>query len=289
MSATAKILVYDGDCRMCTSFSRLAERRWLVGDATRRPVDGFEGDALVRLHEAGVHNEMAVIEEATGEIRTGYDGILWLMESGRLRWLTPLFRRGPLAWLCRADYRTIAYNRRILSPPARGIACACDPDLHVGFRWNFIGLCLAWMLLIGMASAFTFLDRAWWLGLGLPPAWLLVTLGARFSPPAQRLDYRGHTAFVGTLMTLPAALAGIVYVALALLWAADLAPAALARPTDVATPMLAAAWALALPLALRSLLGRLPRLGFPRWGAVLVALVFWTAPLGVGFGLWALM
>jgi predicted DCC family thiol-disulfide oxidoreductase YuxK len=289
MSASAKILVYDGDCRMCTSFSRLADRRWLVGDATRRPVDSFEGEDRVRLHEAGVHNEMAVIEEASGEIRTGYDGILWLMESGRLRWLAPFFRRGPLASLGRSDYRTLAYNRRILSPPARGMACACDPDLHVGYRWNFIALCLAWMLLIGVASAFTFLDRAWWLGLGLPPAWLLVTLGARFCPAAKRLDYRGHTAFVGTLMTLPAAMAGVIYVVLALLWAVGLAPAALAHPTAIAIPLLAAAWALALPLALRSLLGRLPRLGLPRWAAVVGALVYWLVPLGVGFALGALM
>jgi predicted DCC family thiol-disulfide oxidoreductase YuxK len=42
--SAAKILVYDGDCRMCTQFSRVAEKRWLVGAAERRPADSFDGD-----------------------------------------------------------------------------------------------------------------------------------------------------------------------------------------------------------------------------------------------------
>ena len=29
----SRILVYDGDCALCERASRLAERRWLVGEA----------------------------------------------------------------------------------------------------------------------------------------------------------------------------------------------------------------------------------------------------------------
>ncbi|MDF1700899.1 MAG: hypothetical protein P1V36_07045 [Planctomycetota bacterium] len=279
--AAPKILVYDGDCRMCTQFSRVAEKRWLVGDAERRAADSFEGDEAVRLAEAGVHNELAVIEPASGEIRSGYDGILWLMRSGSLGWLTPLFARGPLAWLGRTDYRTVAYNRRILSPVSRSVTCACDPDLHRGYRWTFIVLCAAWMTFVMTVAAWMLLGGQPWLGGGLLLAWGIVALPAAAFPTPRNLDHLGHTAFIATLMTLPMLAAVIVRALVLITWAAGWAPDLVDGPQDGALLFAASAWGLALPLALWGCLRRLPLLQHSRATALAAALVLWTVPLAV--------
>ncbi|MDA1196321.1 MAG: hypothetical protein O2894_14220, partial [Planctomycetota bacterium] len=198
-----KILVYDGACALCTRASRLVERRWLVGSAERRALEDFDADGQIALLAAGVHNEMAVLEPGTGAIRTGYDGILWLLGGGALRAFVPVIARGPLAWLGRHDYRTVAFNRRILSPPIHDMACACDPDLHRGYRWSFIVACLVWMAVLTGALAWLALGRSAWIGGALPLAWLLLAPAAVALPSPRGLDLLGHLAFVGAAMVLP--------------------------------------------------------------------------------------
>lgn len=280
-TATPKVLVYDGDCRMCTRFSRIADRRWLVGPAERRPADSFEGDTAVRLAEAGVHNELAVIDTATDEIRTGYDGILWLMRSGKLSWLVPLFARGPLAWLGRTDYKTVAYNRRIISPVKRGIACACDPDLHVGYRTLFIVLCVVWMALIMGVFAWTLLGGSWWLGAALPAAWALVALPGLGFPQPRNLDHMAHLAFVGTAMTLPALLAVVLRAVVLIVVGMGWWPGLLDDPTSGATWYVYGAWGLALPIALVGCIRRMPRTGLPLVMAIVAGLILWLAPVAL--------
>lgn len=280
-AGTERILVYDGDCRMCVAFSKLAERRWLVGEAMRRPADAFEGDLAVRLAEAGVHNELAVIDTAADRIRTGYDGILWLMRGGRLAWLAPLLARGPLAWLGRHDYKTVAYNRRIISPVKRGVACACDPDLHVGYRWLFIALCVAWMGLVTGAFAWLLLGGIWGLGLALPAAWAVVALPGLGFPRPRDLDHLAHLAFIGAGMTLPALAAVVVRAVMLILWGSGTLPDLLEDPADGARLFALVAWALALPIALRGAWRRLPRTGLPAGMAVLAGLILWLVPLAV--------
>lgn len=273
-----RILVYDGDCRMCTTFSKLADRRWLVGPAERRPADSFEGETAVRLAEAGVHNELAVIDTTTDQIRTGYDGILWLMRGGVFAWLVPLFARGPLAWLGRTDYKTVAYNRRIISPVKRGIACACDPDLHMGYRTLFIVLCVVWMALITGVFADTLLGGGWWLGMALPAAWSLVALPGLGFPTPRNVDHLAHLAFVGTAMTLPALLAVIVRAVVLIVEGAPWWPGALQDPASGSTAYVYVAWGAALPIALVGCLRRMPRTGLSVWMSVLAALILWVMP-----------
>ena len=281
MAPAPKILVYDGDCRMCTRFSRLAERRWLVGEAERRPADSFEGEDFLRLMEAGVHNELAVIEPGSGEIRTGYDGILWLMRGGIFAWLVPLFAHGPLAWLGRADYKTVAYNRRILSPVKRDVACACDPDLHVGYRANFIVLCVVWMALIMGVFAWTLLGGAWWLGAALPAAWCLVALPGLGFPTPRNLDHMAHLAFVGTAMTLPALLAVILRAIVLIVVGMGWWPGLLDDTQSGSAWFVYAAWGLALPIALVGCLRRLPRTGLEPWLAAVAGLILWSLPIAL--------
>ena len=141
----SKILVYDGDCSMCAWLSRRSVDLGLVSEEGRRPYQSFEGELALRMEEAGIRNEMLVLEPATGELRAGIDAFLWLVADSRWRPLGRLAALAPVRALLGIAYRTIAYNRRVLAPPPRGITCACDPDPHAGFRAFFVFVLLAFI------------------------------------------------------------------------------------------------------------------------------------------------
>ena len=294
---TPRTLVYDGDCSMCRKLSALAERRWLVGDARRLPHDAFEGETAERLTEAGIHNELAVIDDESGEIRSGYDGILWLLERGMLGWLFPLLRFGPVRWLLRHDYRLVAYNRRILAPPRRGVTCACDPDLHVGYRWAFIVVALLWTALFaGLGGALFWTELPFWpdfpLREGAPTGtwlagpivlagWLAAAAAAFLLPAERRLDHLGHMAWTFAAMALPLVLASFLALGgllLEFIGVLPFVPDVWYLEQGWPCWFGAIAWALALPIACISGLWRLPRLGFRKHTALLLALVSWFLP-----------
>jgi hypothetical protein len=76
--SSAKVLVYDGDCPMCDRASALAVRLF-PGRPARQPFQSFTGETAGRLDAAEIRNEMAVLDPATGEIRSGIPGFLWLL------------------------------------------------------------------------------------------------------------------------------------------------------------------------------------------------------------------
>jgi predicted DCC family thiol-disulfide oxidoreductase YuxK len=214
------VLVFDGDCSLCRSLARLLVRPALTGATSRRPFDAFEGDVAARLLAAGIHNEMAVLDEVSGEIRTGYAGILRVLGEGTLGWLARLLSLPGLRALGRALYRTVAYNRRVLAPtPPRAVACACDPDEHAGFRGLFLLASLALttscaLLLAAGLRRWSVEDTTRLPGVAWPlwfaGAWLLTSLLARGRAPAGRpLLPWCHAAWTQALGCVPLAALGL--------------------------------------------------------------------------------
>ena len=288
-----RILVYDGDCSLCTKLSTWATKRWLVGSVERRSHDSFTGEEAQRLTAAGIHNELAVLDRTTGEIRSGYDGIVGLLRGGRFAWLAPLLAWGPVHWLLRHEYRLIAYNRRIFAPPRHTAACACDPDLHRGYRWAFIAAALLWTGLFAALGGLLFLtqepllrDRpgggglGWLAGPCVLAGWMVAATAAWRLPAARRLDHLGHLAWIFAAMVTPLVAASILALAgLLLAVACPVGRDSWAMDPSVPLRIGAAAWGLALPVALVSCLRRLPRLGWTKRAALVTALGSWLLPL----------
>jgi len=266
-----KLVVFDGDCPLCQASNAALIRLRLAREEDSRPFQSFQGELRERFLDAGIHNEMAFLDPASGEIRTGPAGILWLLHE---TWIAPLARlldrplfHGALDRL----YHLVAFNRRILTPPRTNIACACDPDPRPGYQVALIVLLLAFAL--GMTALFGAAVAA---GTGLTtPArgafqmlvaagsgWVLLSLAALTLPADVRLPFLGHLGMVmaaGLLVLVPSMLL-------------SLAPPG---------PWLAAVFGLSVAasftLMLRKLGRRLRYLGLSRaW------LAGWTAALWVG-------
>ncbi|HEX5761246.1 MAG TPA: hypothetical protein VF121_18830 [Thermoanaerobaculia bacterium] len=245
-----KVLVYDGDCPICIRGSRGFVRLGFLPEERRWEFQALEPGLAGRLAAAGFRNEMAVVEPASGELRTGIPGFLWLLRDG---WLGPvargLDRRGPREALA-AVYHLVSYNRRILAPPRSPIRCACDPDDRPGYQLALLVLLLAFALgaaaLFGAAVAGA---RGAFAGAAAAGGlWSALALGAAAFPPQAHLRYLAH--------------AGMVVAA----GAAALLPAALLAPL-LPPPLLRAAAVVAVAASLavmaRQLLRRLRYLGLP--------------------------
>ncbi len=230
--SSGKILVYDGDCPLCDRMSAFA-LRFLPGEI-RQPLQDFSAETADRLDAAGIRNEMAVLAPASGEIRSGVPGLLWLLRGTASPILAPLARlldrplfRGPLTVL----YRLFSFNRRILAPPlARpaGFRCACDPDDRPGYQLALIalllGLALILTALFGAAvAAGTGIEGiesprrgALQMVIAAGSGWVLLLLAlftALGLPRDLRLRFAGHLGMVmirGLLVLVPAMLLSLV-------------------------------------------------------------------------------
>lgn len=187
-------------------------RARLLEKSRLRSYQSLDADLAPRLWNAGIRNEMAVIDAASGEVRSGIDGLLLLIEQSRLAPLAGLLAAPPLRWLATLSYRLIAYNRRILAPPRpRSLPCACDPDPHAGYQGALIAL-----LLVPAASIVALFAARLSPLVPEAPAWAAAVLpaaGATLGVLAavvlaraaaqNRLTYLGHLAAATFLGSLP--------------------------------------------------------------------------------------
>jgi predicted DCC family thiol-disulfide oxidoreductase YuxK len=215
-----KLLVYDGDCPMCTATAALLQRAgWIAPEQARSNADLSPADSRT-VETAGIRNQMVVLDPVTRETRTGVDAILWILaENKGDPWWLRVLSLAPLRHLMGAAYQVVSYNRRVISPPAQRVRCDCEPDVTLARRLSLVApLAVLSVLIAGLlgaavaygggftdwragALALTVAAGLGWLAMGLAAIGLL--------RGEQRLDYLAHlavTAFVGAVVLLPAGL-----------------------------------------------------------------------------------
>jgi hypothetical protein len=215
-----RIVVYDGDCPMCTStINTLLGLRLLKPQQTRSnheldPTD-FETVAA-----AGIHNQLVVFDPRTRETRAGVDGLLWMMQenTGNQILVRLVALPGP-RHLLKWGYQAISYNRRIISPPRHRIVCDCEPEVILGRRLSLIvPVLVLTMLLVGGFGAAVYVG--WQLGdaregallgvIAVAASCMVLALASLILEEGKRIDYLGHaviTLLVGGLILVPASLA----------------------------------------------------------------------------------
>ena len=217
---TGKILIYDGDCPMCrATIARLLAWRLVWPEQT---VSNHElsADDLTAARAAGLRNELIVLDPATGELRRGTDGLLWIVrDNRRQRFLVSVLSLAGFRHVLRLGYQTIAYNRRIISPPETRIVCDCEPELTGARRmmlvvpalvFNAVVLCGSGAALFAATGWDRPLDGALAFAASIVAIGLVLGMAALVGMPREkRLDYLGHVAvtlFCGATAFLPIAM-----------------------------------------------------------------------------------
>jgi predicted DCC family thiol-disulfide oxidoreductase YuxK len=213
-----KILVYDGDCPMCTAtIARLLGAGLIKSEQVISNHD-LAGADLEAALAAGIRNQLVVLDPETRETRAGSDGLLWIIgHNTNHRALVRVLSLPGLRHLLRWGYETISYNRRIVSPPRHQVRCDCEPEVTLARRLMLIvPLLSAALLLAGLFGASVFVGGA--LGQASSGALLmmaaegvlvmaLVIAACITLRGEQRVDYVAHLSvivFIGSLVLIPA-------------------------------------------------------------------------------------
>lgn len=215
-----KIVVYDGDCPMCTGTVAWLLRTGLLKSEQARSNHDLAGADLDAAKAAGIRNQLVVLDPETRETRSGAEGLLWIIRDNTgnhflVRLLSlPGFRHA-LRW----GYETISYNRRVISPPRHQIVCDCEPEVTLARRLMLIVPALALtVLLTALFGAAVF--HGWQLGDGWSGAvfmvaaagsiWIALAIVAIVLLRGERrVDYLAHlavTMLAGALVLVPASL-----------------------------------------------------------------------------------
>ncbi len=214
-----KFLTYDGDCPMCiASVGALVNWGLVRPEQTRANHDLDPLDAELA-RDAGIRNQLVVIEPNSRETRVGTAGLLWIIgETPGCGLATKLLSLPVLRHLLSFGYKAISYNRRIISPPKHQIICDCEPQVTIGRRLSLIApLVVLSSLVVAAWGAAVFVGCE--LGTAAAGArlatvatlsgWSIMTLtGFALLGGMRGLDYLGHlavTMFAGALILLAAA------------------------------------------------------------------------------------
>lgn len=157
-------LLYDGHCPMCRKAVETL-RQWKLLNGVKALAwddSGLHDEALANR----IRSELLLRNNTSGTVVGGFSAITALMRFTLLYgWLGFLFQIPPLSWLGQLFYKTIALNRRILSPPnTGGMACSCDPPPHRGYKLVLITM----LLLLNLMGCYSFVA-------GAQPVWLALS------------------------------------------------------------------------------------------------------------------
>jgi predicted DCC family thiol-disulfide oxidoreductase YuxK len=212
----AKTLVYDSNCPMCSWYTAKMISHNMIGQSNRLAFEQADAASLCKLDMNRARHEIPMIDERTGEVLYGLDG-LTLIVANTLPVLRPLITCAWFRALLRPLYYFISYNRRIIAGAAqeRTDKVSFAPDFNLRWRLALI------------ATGFTY--TAWcvytfaWL-MALNPLVMLACVTLYFllllsfdltqnGTAIQKWDYLGHLAVLGfiegTLFVLTALLAKV--------------------------------------------------------------------------------
>lgn len=218
-----EMLVYDGDCPLCIAAVNALVRAGLVARDAVRPYQELEGEAAQVLWDAGIRNEMAAYDPASGRVWSGVRALLYAMRASRLGPVVRVLELPPITALLSLGYRLVSYNRRILAPREPGtVRCACDPDFHAGYRIGLVAILLATAvcltLLLGVtlplrADPASAVQSATDMLAAAGSGWVVAMLLALRLPFERYVTWLGHLAVtmnVGLLVQVPGMLLSLV-------------------------------------------------------------------------------
>jgi hypothetical protein len=195
-------------------------RLGLVRAEQTRSNHDLDAADLEAAQQAGIRNQLVVIDLATRETRAGSDALLWMIgENTRAKPFVRLLGLPGFRQLMRYGYEAISYNRRVISPPRHQIVCDCEPEVTVARRLTLIVPLLLVTIAIWAgfgAAAFV----GWGLGDAITGAlftliaagagwFVMIVAGLVLLRGMLCIDYAAHlvvTMFAGALVLLPAAI-----------------------------------------------------------------------------------
>lgn len=195
------IILYDAECPMCSLYTGAFVRKGLLDAGGREAYQQYAGPACPNLDWQRAVNEIALVNQATGEVTYGIESLLKVCGNA-MPFLAPLFRWKPFLWLASKAYAFISYNRRVIVPGAVSEnQFRYQPSFNIKYRIAWI--VFAWIVTSLILSSYTglltgpFMEGAF----GREAA---ICAGQIFFQGAVIFSYQKHKAwdYLGNMMTI---------------------------------------------------------------------------------------
>lgn len=207
------LILFDEECPMCRMYTSTFVSTGLLDEDGRTAYQELPAQACPMVDRQRAVNEMALVNQETGEVTYGIESLFKIFAL-IMPFFAPLFRFKPFVWLMSKVYAFIAYNRRVIVPPAKGENYQFQPTFKLHYRIAY--LIFTWFVMAYILCAYTVLmqgllpkGHAYWeyfvcAGLILFQG-LVITLVSR----DKIWGYLGNMmtiSFAGALLLLPALL-----------------------------------------------------------------------------------
>lgn len=147
------LILYDAECPMCNLYTGAFVRNGLLDAGGREAYQRYAGTTCPDLDWQRAVNEIALVNQATGEVTYGVESLLKVCGNA-IPQLAPLFRWKPLLWLARKAYAFISYNRRVIVPPrATEKQFGYQPSFNIKYRIAW--LVFAWIVTSCVLTSYT--------------------------------------------------------------------------------------------------------------------------------------
>src|SRR5437868_82043 len=140
-SLTTKLIIYDSNCKVCSSFRDVVLKFTSVPKAKIKAYKDLSPAQSTQVDADKFKNVMALIDTSGGHTIYGAEGIAYIFSS-QYKLIDFLLSFKPIFQVFNFLYKTQAYNRYIIATPNSQFHCDCFPDRIVKYRVSYIVLTL---------------------------------------------------------------------------------------------------------------------------------------------------
>lgn len=146
------LILFDAECPMCQLYTKAFVSTGLLEKNGRIAYQEYPAQACPTLDWQRAVNEIALINQKTGEVSYGIESLLRIC-SVAMPALKPLFQFKPFIWLMAKLYAFVSYNRRVIIPaPLESGSFQFQPSFKKHYRIAY--LIFSWFITAFVLSAY---------------------------------------------------------------------------------------------------------------------------------------
>lgn len=146
------LILFDEECPMCRIYTNAIVSTGLLENKGRASYQELPVQECPMVDRQRAANEIALVNQETGEVTYGIESLFKVFAIA-VPFLGPLFRFKPFVWVMSKVYAFVAYNRRVIAPPAKGGNYAFQPVFKLHYRLFY--LLFTWFFTAYILSAYT--------------------------------------------------------------------------------------------------------------------------------------
>ncbi len=146
------LILFDSECPMCKMYTQAFVESGMLDNDGRKAYQEFPAQACPMLDRQRAVNEIALVNQETGEVTYGIESLFKVMAFS-FPVLRYLFMFRPFFWLMSKLYTFISSNRRVIIPaPTTANSFELQPTFKLNYR--IIYLFITWILTSVILSSY---------------------------------------------------------------------------------------------------------------------------------------